>query len=52
MPKIQESIQKKTGKKQYRITIPFETMKLKGWNKGQVLAFNMQMNGEVVLKEL
>ena len=52
MPKIQESIQKISGKKQYRITIPFEIMKLKGWNKGQALAFNMQMNGEVVLKEL
>ena len=52
MPKIQESIQKISGKKQYRITIPFEIMKLKGWNKGKALAFNMQMNGEVVLKEL
>ncbi len=52
MPKIQESIQKITGKKQYRITIPFEIMKLKGWKKGKVLAFNMQMDGDVVLKEL
>lgn len=52
MPKIQESIQKISGKKQYRITIPFEIMKLKGWSKGQALAFNMQMNGEVVLKEI
>jgi len=52
MPKIQESIQKISGKKQYRITIPFEIMKLKSWSKGRALAFNMQMNGEVVLKEL
>lgn len=52
MPKIQESIQKKTGKKQYRITIPFEIMKLKGWSKGQSLVFAVQMNGEVALKEL
>jgi len=33
MPKIQESIQKISGKKQYRITIPFEIMKAKGWEK-------------------
>jgi len=47
MPKIQES---KDG--QFRITIPFETMKCKGWGKGQSLAFNMQQNGDVILKEL
>ena len=47
MPKIQES---KEG--QFRVTIPSEIMKLKGWNKGQSLVFAMQMNGEIVLKEL
>ena len=47
MPKIQES---KEG--QFRVTIPFEIMKLKGWVKGQSLVFAVQMNGEVALKEL
>jgi len=47
MPKIQES---KEG--QFRVTIPFEIIKLKGWSKGQALVFAVQMNGEVALKEL
>ena len=47
MPKIQQS---KEG--QFRVTIPFEIMKLKGWSKGQSLVFAVQMNGEVALKEL
>ena len=47
MPKIQKS---KEG--QFKITIPFEIMKSKGWSKGQSLLFAMQMNGEIVLKEL
>jgi len=51
MPKIQESIQDK-GEKQYRLTIPLEIMKLKGWNKGQSLNFSMQQNGDIILKEI
>lgn len=47
MPKIQES-----KDKQFRITIPLEIMKLKGWIKGQSLVFNMQQNGDIILKEL
>ena len=47
MPKIQQS-----KNQQYRITIPFELMKLKGWEKGQALLFSVQINGEVTLKEL
>ena len=52
MPKIQESIDPKENTKQYRITIPLEIMKLKGWNKGQSLNFSMQQNGDVILKGL
>ena len=47
MPKIQQS-----KNQQYRITIPLEIMKAKGWNKGQPLIFSMQQNGEITLKEL
>ena len=47
MPKIQKS-----KDQQYRITIPLEIMKLKGWDKGQHLVFSMQQNGEVTLKEI
>ena len=47
MPKIQKS-----KDQQYRITIPLEIMKLKGWDKGQPLVFSMQQNGEVTLKEI
>lgn len=47
MPKIQES-----KKGQFRVTIPNEIMKLKGWNKGQAIVFNMQQNGDITLKEL
>jgi len=47
MPKIQES-----KDQQYRITIPFEIMKSKGWNKGQSLLFAMQQNGDIILKEV
>ena len=52
MPKIQESIEPKRNTKQFRITIPLEIMKIKGWDKGQSLVFSMQQNGEITLKEL
>ena len=42
MPKIQQS-----KEKQFRITIPLEIMKLKGWKQGTSLVFNMQQNGEI-----
>jgi len=51
MPKIQQS-KDKEQREQYRITIPLEIMKLKGWNKGQSLVFNMQQNGDIILKEV
>lgn len=47
MTKIQQS-----KKNQFRITIPNEIMKLKGWNKGKSIVFNMQQNGDINLKEI
>lgn len=47
MPKIQES-----KNNQFRVTIPSEIMKAKGWSKGQPLLFSIQQNGEITLKEL
>ena len=47
MPKIQQS-----KDKQYRVTIPLEIMKMKGWDKGQSLNFSMQQNGDVILRKL
>ena len=47
MPKIQKS-----KDKQYRITIPLEIMKLKGWDQGQSLNFSMQQNGDIILKQI
>ena len=47
MPKIQEN-----KKGQFKVTIPLEIIKIKGWSKGQSLVFAMQINGEIVLKEI
>lgn len=47
MPKLQEA---KNG--QFRLTIPYEIVKAKGWSKGQRLAVYMLPNGDISLKEI
>lgn len=46
MPKVQDSVG------QFKITIPLEIVKAKGWSKGTQLVFSIYPNGDVVLKEV
>ena len=47
MPKLQQA-----KNNQYRVTIPQDIIKLKGWIKGQRLALILQLNGDIAIKEI